>query len=380
MELNKRDSERQKATLALYFFKENNNQELFGKWDIYIGKKYILGRKNCDINIDHPLISRRHLELIFYSNDLINIRDLGSRNGTYINNAKINPYQEIKFSSKDKFSLGDINNKVLFLENQETKKSIFEPKINTTENNDQKASEDTKKIVNYDKRRNPYNNQYNQYNNRFRNRQFGTRNNRFRSDYRFRPRSYHKNNYIKPKTRDVHSENYNNSLSSETYKSENKDKKFKKSPIPLNRYQKKNFEQYENFKKENEIIGRKVERNKIESKNDKKLNEKKNLEKLIKSKKIGLEKLKKKLKSIENSDEEEEIEEDEDELDLFDEEDKKGNKNQRIIFRTNKLNDLEFVMPVNDKNVKNLKNVKKVKYLVNGYMVLNVKKKKLIYE
>ena len=64
---------------------------------------------------------------------------------------------------------------------------------------------------------------------------------------------------------------------------------------------------------------------------------------------------------------------------IFDEDDQKG-KNQRIIFRTNKLNDLEFVVPVNDKNLKNLKNVKKVKYLVNGYMVLNVKKKKLIYE
>lgn len=379
MDSNKRDSERQKATLSLYFYKENNNQELFGKWDIYVGKKYLIGRKNCDINIDHPLMSRRHLELIFYTNDLINVRDLGSRNGTYINNAKINPYQEIKFSTKDKLSFGDINNKVVFLENQDTKNSIFEPKINNiTENNDQKASEDTKKIVNYDKRRNQYN-QYNQYNNnRFRNRQFIPRNNRYRFNYRFRqrPRSYHKNNYIKPKTRDVHSENYNDSISSETYKSENnKDKKFKKSPVPVNRYQKN-----ENFKKDNEIIGKKIERNKSESKNDKKLNEKKNLEKLIKNKKIGLEKLKKKLKSIENSEEEEEIEEEEDELDLFDEDDKKENKNQKIIFRTNKLNDLEFVVPINDKNLKNLKNIKKIRYSVNGYMVLNVKKKKLIYE
>ena len=141
MDSNKRDSDRQKATLALYFFKENNNQELFGKWDIYVGKKYVIGRKNCDINIDHPLLSRRHLELIFYTNDLINVRDLGSRNGTYINNAKANPYQEIKFSSKDKLSLGDINNKVVFLEYQETKKSIFESKVNNaSENNDQKAN------------------------------------------------------------------------------------------------------------------------------------------------------------------------------------------------------------------------------------------------
>ena len=377
MESNKRDSQRKKATLALYFFKENNNQELFGKWDIYVGRKYVLGRKNCDINVDHPLISRRHLELTFYSNDLINLRDLGSRNGTYINNAKVNPYQEIKFSSKDKLSLGDINNKAVFIEYQETKKSIFETKVNTTENNDQRASEDTKKIVNYDNRRR------NQYNNRFRNRQFFPRNNRNRFNYRFRarPRSFYKNNNMTvPKTREVHSQNYNDSLSSETYKSENKNKRSKKSPIPENRYMKKNFEQYENFKKENEIIGKKVERNKSESKDDKKVKEKKNLERLIKSKKIGLEKLKKKLKNIENSDEEEEIEVEEDELDLFEDDDKKGNKGQRIVFRTDKLNDLEFVVPFKDKNLGVLKNVKKIKYVVDGYMVLNVKNKNLIYE
>ena len=64
--------------------------------------------------------------------------------------------------------------------------------------------------------RRQYNNQYNQYNNRFRNRQFIQRNNRYRFNYRFRPRSYDKNSYIKPKTCDVHNENYNASLSSET--------------------------------------------------------------------------------------------------------------------------------------------------------------------
>ena len=46
------------------------------------------------------------------------------------NNAKVNPYQEIKFNTKDKLSLGDINNKIVFIENQEIKNSIFEQKVN----------------------------------------------------------------------------------------------------------------------------------------------------------------------------------------------------------------------------------------------------------
>ena len=107
------------------------------------------------------------------------------------------------------------------------------------------------------------------------------------------------------------------------------------------------------------------------------------MEKLIENKKIGLEKLKKKLKNFENENlDEENIDEDlkEEELDLFDLDSKQGNKKQTIVFRTNNLNSLEFEVPVKDRNLKDLKNVKKIKYLVNGYLVLNVKKKQLIYD
>ena len=107
------------------------------------------------------------------------------------------------------------------------------------------------------------------------------------------------------------------------------------------------------------------------------------MEKLIENKKIGLEKLKKKLKDIENESlDEENIDEDlkEEELDLFELDSKQGNKKQTIVFRTNNLNNLEFEVPVKDRNLKDLKNVKKIKYLVNGYLVLTVKKKQLIYD
>ena len=387
MELNKKDNDRKKISLALYFIKKNNNQELFRKWGIYIGKRYKIGRKDCDINIEHPLISREHLELIFYTNNLINVRDLGSRNGTYINNAKVNPYQEIKFSSKDKLSLGDLNNKIIFLENQETNKSIFEEKL-FNENNDQKVSQETKKIVshnNYDK----YDKIRHQYN-RYGNRQMKVRRD-YRYRYRFRPRSYHRNNFKKKlKTRDVHSENNYDSLFSKEFISleDNKERKNNKiNNYYTNRYKKNEELNNENTlikANKNEFIGKKIERNRTQSKKNNKIEKKKNLEQLIKNKKIGLEKLKKKLKSIENDSEEEddfeEIEGNEEEMDLFDLDTKKGNRNKKIIFKTNKLNNMEFEVPVNEKNLNDLKNVKKIKYLVNGYLVLNVKEKKLVYE
>lgn len=377
MDLNKKNTDRQKITLALYFIKKNENPELFGKWGIYIGKKYIIGRKNSDINIDHPLISRNHLELIFYTNNLINIRDLGSRNGTYINNAKVNPYQEIKFCSKDKLSLGDINNKILFMENQETKKSIFEDKINNenNDNNEQKISQETKKITshNYDKRRNLYN-KYGQGPMRPR------RGYRYRYRYRFRPHSYHKNIFVpRQKTREIYSDN--NSLPSKEFKSLEINEGGRNNQV--NNYSNRNLKN-EELKKDNknEFIGKKIERNKSQSKNSDKMKKKKDLEKLIQNKKIGLEKLKKKLKSIENDSEEEyDYEEEEEEgLEIFDLENNKGSKKQKIIFKTDKLNDLEFEVPVNERKLKDLKNVKKIKYLVNGYLVLNVKEKKFVYE
>ena len=316
----------------------------------------------------HPLVSRKHLELIYYSNDLISVRDLDSRNGTFINNAKVNPYQEIKFNTKDKLSLGDINNKIVFIENQEIKNSIFEQKVN--KDIDERVSEDTRKIPTYERRRNP--------NFRFRNRQFGpNRRFRYRYRYRFRPRPFQRNNYVQKQIRDVQRDNNDESISSETYKEgENKDRRFQFD----NRYQKKNFRSnYDQKDNQKDFIGKKVERNKSESKYEKK----KNLEKLIENKKIGLEKLKKKLKDIENESlDEENIDEDlkEEELDLFELDSKQGNKKQTIVFRTNNLNNLEFEVPVKDRNLKDLKNVKKIKYLVNGYLVLTVKKKQLIYD
>ena len=124
-----RTEKRQKILLALYSIKHNTEKVLFGSWPIYIGKKYIIGRgKDCDISIDSLLLSRKQIELIYYTNDLIIVKDLGSRNGTFINNVRMNSHQDIKFTSKDRLSFGNENNVIEFLEYQEKRKSIFDDK------------------------------------------------------------------------------------------------------------------------------------------------------------------------------------------------------------------------------------------------------------
>ena len=384
MESKRNDTKNQKITMALFFIKENNETQLFKKWNIYIGKKYLIGRKDADINIDNPLISRRHLEITFYTFNQIKVKDLGSRNGTFINNGKATPNQEIKFTSQDKLSLGDINNKVVFMENQEVKQSIFN---NPNNENIEKNSESTKIIENNNnvnnKRRTQYNNynnnnRYNRYNNRYRYRirQRFVRRNRD-ANYKPRAQSFRRSPISKPKQRDIYSDNYldsSNELNKtpltnhiRSYSNKNLDKSYDK-------YLKKEIRE-----KRNELIGKKLERNKSKNEDDDKRN---NLVKLIKSKKIGLEKLKKKLRSIDNSGEEDEEEDygEDNDINIIDLDEKIGNKDEKIILKSKKFNNLEFVVNANEKNIKNLKKVKQIKYLVNGYLVLNVQKKQLIYD
>ena len=157
MKNNDMDLNRQKVIMALYLLKENNEQELLKEWELYIGKKYILGRgKDCDIDIDSLLLSRRHIELIYYSSNLIQIKDLNSRNGTYINNSKVEPNQEIKFSVKDKLSLGETNNKFTFVEKKEENPNNYVPANRNMESN---------KINNINN--NNYNNNYMRRNRRY---------------------------------------------------------------------------------------------------------------------------------------------------------------------------------------------------------------------
>ena len=360
MKNNDMDLNRQKVIMALYLLKENNEQELLKEWELYIGKKYILGRgKDCDIDIDSLLLSRRHIELIYYSSNLIQIKDLNSRNGTYINNSKVEPNQEIKFSVKDKLSLGETNNKFTFVEKKEENQNNYAPANRNMETN---------KINNINN--NNYNNNYMRRNRRY---------NGLNRVIRSQPQSQNNDDeYVSKLIRQLKSGNNNFNYIQN-----------RRRFIPNNRFNKRrssfSFTQIrQNKEKENQnvFIGRKVERNNSNIKNDN--------ENVFKSKKDGLEQLKKKLKSVDANEDETEKDGEEDEEDEEEEEsedvddiidiDEKDQKNEKIILKTNKLNKLEFTMPLKGKNLKNLKGIKKVNCLVSGYVVLNVKKKKIIYE
>lgn len=351
MENNDRDLNRQKVTMAFYSLKEDKIHKLLNSNKIYIGQKYVLGRgKDCDIDLDSFLLSRRHVELIYYSSNLIQIKDLNSRNGTYINNSKVEPNQEIKFSVNDKLSLGDTDNKMIFVEDDKAEKPINKAPVNQ---NMETTPINNNNNTNYVRRRRFYNQ------------------NRVRVA-RSQPQNQNdKDVYISKLIRQLKSGNNTGNFV-----------RFRRRFTPYRRFNQKgtsfSFNQInQNKEKEKEnqnvFVGRKTERNNT--------NIKDNDENAFKGKKEGLEKLKKKLKSIDvNEDEEEEEEESEGEEDIIDIDDEKGNKNEKIILKTNKLNKLEFTLPLKGKNLKKLKGVKKVKCLVSGYVVLNVKKKKLIYE
>lgn len=49
----------------------------------------IVGRgEGCDVQVHHPTVSRRHVDLIA-ERDCVKVRDLGSRNGTFIDGTRI---------------------------------------------------------------------------------------------------------------------------------------------------------------------------------------------------------------------------------------------------------------------------------------------------
>ena len=56
----------------------------------------------CDVQLDHPKVSRRHVECVAQGGELT-IRDLSSKNGTYVNDAQI---QEVKLNHGDVIKVG----------------------------------------------------------------------------------------------------------------------------------------------------------------------------------------------------------------------------------------------------------------------------------
>ena len=130
----------QKKVSLIFYSEEEGKRIMVDKWNIEIGKKYIIGRskKKVDIIMQDSNISRVQSEFIFYDKDKIMIKDLDSSNGTFINKTKIEPRKETYFSVRDIVSIGDEKNELIFevQKEEEEKKSNFDEEKKTNENNE----------------------------------------------------------------------------------------------------------------------------------------------------------------------------------------------------------------------------------------------------
>ena len=150
-----------KINLIFYQLFDGDVVEPSQKYEISPNKSYIIGRskKESDLSLEDKELSRRHLEIIYFNNNKIMIKDLNSRNGTFINNNKLTPFKEYIITSKDPLALGNKRNRL----------SFFESKIRAEPNDDKvkKANIDNNKNYYYqnrEKQRTNYNTNYVEYN------------------------------------------------------------------------------------------------------------------------------------------------------------------------------------------------------------------------
>lgn len=156
------DNSSPKVTMFFYLLKEGDVKEPLNKYNIIPKKLYIIGRssKECDIVLDEKLLSRKHAELLYIDKNEIIVRDLNSRNGTFINKERIEPNKEHLFSLNETLSFGGINNEIVFYDNTDNKKEEDTDKeksnkqniYNSQDNNNYQSSEKIENIQkNYSK-------------------------------------------------------------------------------------------------------------------------------------------------------------------------------------------------------------------------------------
>ena len=142
-----------KVTMFFYILKEGDVKEPLNKYIIMPKQLYIIGRssKECDIVLDEKSLSRKHATLIYNNKNEIIIKDLNSRNGTFINKERIKPNEDISFSINEMLSFGNTNNEIVFYDNTETKKEEDTDKEKEKEYNSQQNNYNS----NYEERNNP---------------------------------------------------------------------------------------------------------------------------------------------------------------------------------------------------------------------------------
>jgi pSer/pThr/pTyr-binding forkhead associated (FHA) protein len=152
------ESTKQPSTITMLLYMiDNDKKEPVQNWEIIPKKRYSIGRskKEVDITLNEKLLSRKHAELVYYDNKTIMIKDLNSRNGTYINNERIDPMKDTFFSNKDYLSFGSTNNKIVFFDKNEQGQDIIESDLEKNKDKEEpKEEEDNQNSLNQENKNN----------------------------------------------------------------------------------------------------------------------------------------------------------------------------------------------------------------------------------
>jgi len=100
----------------LYFYQNN---KLFKKVAVKSGHHNCLvvgSGKDSHIKLDNNRVSRNHLQIIYDENGKLNVQDLGSTNGTFLNGIRIGENRLLKH--KDKLQLAGVNDILIVVEKQ----------------------------------------------------------------------------------------------------------------------------------------------------------------------------------------------------------------------------------------------------------------------
>lgn len=88
--------------VRLVMFKENGERKAFS----VSRERTVIGRQeDCDLRIPLGVVSRQHCELVMSKED-VTLRDMGSSNGTYVNNQRV--IDETKIKPGDHVVIGPV--------------------------------------------------------------------------------------------------------------------------------------------------------------------------------------------------------------------------------------------------------------------------------
>lgn len=86
-------------------FRDPQGQFVF--YEVKVGTVTVGRSRKCDITIEHDSISREHLRIMILEGDDATVTDLGSSNGTYLNESRLDPNMPEAFSPLFSFIIGN---------------------------------------------------------------------------------------------------------------------------------------------------------------------------------------------------------------------------------------------------------------------------------